>query len=134
MDPKAISGTILLVDDEPLVRKNVIAMLKEGHFKVIEAVDGLDAVAQYEDWQDEISLVIMDIKMPRMNGINAARKIKELNYFSKIIFISGSTLQAPPEDLADAFLTKPLRGRDLLNTVNRVLQAKKIMAPYLGGT
>ena len=131
MDPKASSRTILLVDDEPLVRKNAIAMLKAGNFDVIEAVDGLDAVAQYGAFQNLICLVIMDINMPRMNGINAARKIKELNYFSKIIFISGYTLQAPPEDLADAFLAKPLRGRDLLNAVNRVLLAKKIQPPYL---
>jgi len=132
MDPKAI--TILLVDDEPLVRKNAIAMLKEGHFDIIEAVDGLDAVAQYETYQNLISLVIMDIAMPRMNGLNAARKIKALNYFAKIIFISGNTLQAPPDDLADAFLTKPLRGRDLLNTVDRVLQARKLQQPHLRGT
>jgi CheY-like chemotaxis protein len=132
MDPKVI--TILLVDDEPLVRKNVIALLKPGNFDFIEAVDGLDAVAKYETYQDLISLVIMDIAMPRMSGLNAARKIKELNYFSKIIFISGNTLQGPPEELADAFLTKPLRGRDLLSAVNRVLQARKIQEPYRKGT
>ena len=127
MDPTV---TILFVDDEPLVRQNAAALLKAGNYRVVEAADGLDAVAKYEDYLDEIALVIMDMAMPRLGGLAAAKKIKAINYFTKIIFISGNTLQAPPEELSDGFLTKPLRGRELLATVQRVLREKKVQGPH----
>jgi DNA-binding response OmpR family regulator len=51
--------------------------------------------------------------------------MRELDPAARIIFISGSRLTAPPEAEADGFLTKPLRGKDLLNSVNRVLRDAK---------
>ncbi|MDR3673259.1 MAG: response regulator [Holophaga sp.] len=133
MKSKTHAGTILLADDEPLVRKNACAILGEAGFQVIEAVDGQDALVRYQTYHDDISLVIMDIHMPRLSGLSAAAKIKELDPLSKIIFISGSTLQAPSEEVADGFLTKPLRGRDLLNTVQRVLRETRLQGPYANG-
>lgn len=115
MTPKTTSGTILLADDEALVRRNAIAMLKEANFEVIEAVDGADALAKFQTYHDDISLTVMDLRMPKLNGLDAAKRIRELEHFAKIIFISGSTVQSPAEELADGFLTKPLRGRDLVN-------------------
>ena len=129
MSPKPTPITVLLVDDEALVRKNASTILKAEGFEVIEAVDGLDALYKYQISHDEISVIIMDIHMPKLNGISAARRIRELDFSSRIIFISGSTFQAPSEDLADAFLTKPLRGRDLVNAVRRVLRQKKVQGP-----
>jgi len=125
MNPKTNLGTILLVDDEALVRKSAAAMLNAGNFEVMEAVDGLDAVAKFQANPGAIRLVVMDISMPRLNGILAARKMRELDPAARIIFISGSRLTAPPEAGADGFLTKPLRGKDLLNSVNRVLREAK---------
>jgi CheY-like chemotaxis protein len=122
MNLKTNIGTILLVDDEALVRKSAAAMLKAGNFEVVEAVDGLDAVAKFQANPRAYSLVVMDISMPRLNGILAARKMRQQDPAAKIIFISGSRLTAPPEAEADGFLTKPLRGKDLLNSVNRVLR------------
>jgi CheY-like chemotaxis protein len=133
MKSPTIPGTILLVDDEALVRKSAGAMLDEAGFQVIEAVDGVDALLKFQTYQDDIALVIMDIHMPKMNGISAAARIKDLDRFTKIIFISGSTLQAPSEEVADGFVTKPLRGRDLLNTVRRVLRETRLQGPYANG-
>ena len=101
MNPMEISGTILLVDDEPLVRKNLTAILNAENFEVIEAVDGLDALLKFQTYQYAISLVIMDIVMPRLNGINAANRIRDLDPSAKFIFISGNTLQAPAEICID---------------------------------
>jgi DNA-binding response OmpR family regulator len=125
MNLKTNLGTILLVDDEALVRKSAAAMLNAGNFEVTEAVDGLDAVAKFQANPGGFRLVVMDISMPRLNGILAARKMRELDPAARIIFISGSRLTAPPEAEADGFLTKPLRGKDLLNSVNRVLRDAK---------
>jgi len=122
MNLKTNLGTILLVDDEALVRKGAAAMLNAGDYEVVEAVDGLDAVAKYQARPGAFRLVVMDISMPKLNGLLAARKIRELDPGARIIFISGSRLTAPPEAEADGFLTKPLRGKDLVNCVNRVLR------------
>jgi DNA-binding response OmpR family regulator len=133
MKSRTIAGTILLADDEPLVRKTACATLNEADFQVIEAVDGVDALLKFQTYHEDISLVIMDIHMPKMSGISAATRIKELDHFAKVIFISGSTLRAPSEELADGFLTKPLRGRDLLNTVRRVLRETRLQGPFANG-
>jgi polar amino acid transport system substrate-binding protein len=133
MSPRNNAGTILLADDEALVRKNAIAILSEANFEVIEAVDGADAWAKFQAFQDDISLTVMDLKMPKLNGLDAAKRIRELEHFAKIIFISGSTLHTPAEELADAFLTKPLRGRDLLNAVRRVLRQTNLQGPLANG-
>jgi CheY-like chemotaxis protein len=122
MNLKTNLGTILLVDDEALVRKGAAAMLNAGNYEVLEAVDGLDAVSKYQAYPGVFRLVVMDISMPKLNGILAAKRIRELNPGARIIFISGSRLTAPPEAGADGFLTKPLRGKDLVNCVNRVLR------------
>jgi len=126
MNPMEISGTILLVDDEPLVRKILTAILNAENFEVIEAVDGLDALLKFQTYQYAISLVIMDIVMPRLNGINAANRIRDLDPSAKFIFISGNTLQAPAEAMADAFLTKPIWAKSLLAVVHRLLREKNV--------
>jgi DNA-binding response OmpR family regulator len=133
MTPKTTSGTILLADDEALVRRNAIAMLKEANFEVIEAVDGADALAKFQTYHDDISLTVMDLRMPKLNGLDAAKRIRELEHFAKIIFISGSTVQSPAEELADGFLTKPLRGRDLVNAIRRVLRQTNLQGPLSNG-
>ena len=133
MAPKNIAGTILLADDEALVRKNATAILNEADFEVIEAVDGADALAKFQTYHDTISLTVMDLKMPKLNGLDAAKRIREIEHFAKIIFISGSSLQTPAEELADAFLTKPLRGKDLLNAVRRVLRQTHLQGPLANG-
>jgi two-component system cell cycle sensor histidine kinase/response regulator CckA len=121
MPSKPAAGTILLVDDEPLVRRNAAAILASGNYAVIEAANGLEAVAAFEARRDSISLVVMDISMPRMGGIAASRKMRELDPAVKIVFISGSFLELPAGAQADGFLTKPLRGKGLLVVIQRLL-------------
>ena len=108
------------------MRKNLTAILNAENFEVIEAVDGLDALLKFQTYQYAISLVIMDIVMPRLNGINAANRIRDLDPSAKFIFISGNTLQAPAEAMADAFLTKPIWAKSLLAVVHRLLREKNV--------
>lgn len=125
MTPKAIAGTILLVDDEPLVRKSATAILNSGNYEVLEASDGLDALSKFQIHHDAISLVVMDISMPRMSGPAAARKMRELDPGVKVIFISGSFLQLPAGVEGNGFLTKPLRGKALLTLIERLLRSRQ---------
>jgi DNA-binding NarL/FixJ family response regulator len=79
---------ILLADDFEPMRSQVRALLesKIECVTVIEACDGLEAVQQAEELRPEV--VILDLSMPRLNGIEAARKIRRLSPDSRIVFFS----------------------------------------------
>jgi CheY-like chemotaxis protein len=89
-----------------------------GH-QVVLAVDGLEALRECKARRGKIDLILMDVMMPDMDGLTAAKAIREAHPRSKIILMSGYTDQVPLE--ADAFLHKPFRCRDLLEVVQRLL-------------
>ncbi len=90
-DILAIGGgeCILLVDDEPVVREVNRAILEELGYRVLEAADGLQAVAIFEADCAHIKLIVMDVVMPRMGGIKAADDIRKISAKVPIIFATG---------------------------------------------
>jgi DNA-binding NarL/FixJ family response regulator len=68
---------------------------------------------------EPISIVILDIRMPRMDGIEASRRIKEISPSTKIVLISGND-QPPLGTVADAFLPKPFRINELCEVIKAV--------------
>ena len=115
-------GTVLLVDDDCLLLETTSRLLSALGFQVLEAVDGQDALDQYQAHRDAICLVIMDIVMPRMDGLEAARRIRALDPSAKVILSSGFTDRPITDAAADAFLPKPYRGRALCEAIQQVLQ------------
>jgi response regulator NasT len=108
--------TILICDDEPLVRMNLKAMLLElGFDKVLECGDGKSAVemalASFPD------MAVMDVAMPGMDGITAAGEIKKKLKIPILLLTNcydGQTAKRAAESGIAAFLTKPLREQDLI--------------------
>jgi CheY-like chemotaxis protein len=115
-------GLVMLVDDDCMLLESTSRMLSALGFKVLEAVDGQDALSQFQAHRNTITLVIMDIVMPRMGGIEAAKKIRELDPSVKVILSSGFTDQPISEAGADAYLPKPYRGRALCEVIQQVMQ------------
>ena len=112
---------ILVVDDEESILDSMsYALDKIGH-EIIQAKDGLEALHIYADKASEISLVIMDVLMPIMDGIASAKAIKEINPSARIILISGSTKYLSSDVRIDAFIPKPFSHRDLCATVRQVI-------------
>lgn len=113
---------ILLADDsEPSRRLAAILLRKQGH-EVIEVEDGLAAVEAARE--RSFDLVLLDLQMPRMGGLEAARCIRKLpgpNGAACIIALTAQVLEedrrAAAEAGMDGFLTKPFRERDLLETL-----------------
>ena len=112
---------MLVVDDDDLLRSAMAAMLARLGHEIIQARDGLEALTIYQAKHPEIHLIIMDIMMPKMNGIAATRAIKEVHPSAKIILMSGRPGQGLPME-ADAFLSKPFMSKALYETVEQVLK------------
>jgi len=118
------SGTILLVDDEEIIRITSKDMLEEMGFKVILAENGLEAVNIFKDKFSEIDLVIMDMIMPEMKGSEAFFKMKEIDNNCKIIITSGFTKDENIGNLRNnglaGFIQKPFNIFDLSNSFKKL--------------
>jgi len=78
---------VLLVDDESSIRRTLKDILSFEKYEVVEAVDGLDGIEKVK--QQSFDVILLDIKMPRMDGIEAFEKIKALAPETPVIMISG---------------------------------------------
>ncbi len=120
---KGNAATILLVDDEEMIRSLGRAILESQGYHVYEAVDGVDAVEAYARLQSEIDLVVMDVTMPRLSGRDAYDQILAMNAAAKVLLSSGySTEDLSEMENAVGLLSKPYLPKDLLAAVYRILR------------
>lgn len=117
---------ILIVEDEPSIQQMTRTALKDCNYRTLTASDGVEAIALCAEYKHEISLVLMDIMMPSMDGLSAIRTLQKLNPKVKVIAMSGlATNSQVAEEIGDsvkAFLPKPYAVQELLDTVHRVLE------------
>lgn len=117
--------TILLAEDEAEVREITKVMLEKADYKVIEAVDGDDAIHKFIEHKDEIRLLIMDIIMPNKKGTEAYDTIKKISPDVKVLFMSGySSDIIMRRNIAKEFLSfisKPVLPEELLKRVGEVI-------------
>jgi DNA-binding NarL/FixJ family response regulator len=123
-----IPATILIVDDQELVRRSLRSLLaRQEHWKVFEATDGKTAVDETRRIKPDVA--ILDIVMPVMSGIEAAYEMRRLAPDTKIILISS---HYTPEEAAvlarlfgdGNFIAKSEAGTDLVAAINRMLPAE----------
>lgn len=119
------TGTILLVDDEEIIRVTGKSMLKQLGYDVILATDGIDAIDKFRAFQDEIDLVVTDMIMPRMNGKETFCKLREIDRECRVVISSGFTQNENLEELYRqglcGFLHKPFRISDLGRVISENL-------------
>jgi DNA-binding NarL/FixJ family response regulator len=130
------SRRILVVEDyEPFRRFICSTLSKEPGFQICEVADGLEAVKKAEELQPE--LVLLDIGLPSLNGIDAARRIRKLLPESKILFVSQeSSADVVQEALASGalgYVVKVHAGSELLPAVEAVLQGMQFVSSGLSG-
>ncbi|MDR3685259.1 MAG: response regulator, partial [Geothrix sp.] len=92
-------------------------------FHAHRAKDGLEAVEQFKARSDSIALVIMDVEMPRLGGVEATRRMREIKPSAKVILCSGNTKEDVWKARPDAFLLKPFMFHDLRGVILHLLQA-----------
>ncbi|MCM3006405.1 response regulator [Priestia koreensis] len=115
---------ILIVDDARFMRKTLTAILENSHYEVVgEAENGRQAVEMYRELQPD--LVMMDITMPEMSGMEALRIIKKEFSDSKVIMCSAMGQQKMVVDAIEAgakdFIVKPFDESRVIDAVSRVL-------------
>ena len=119
---------ILVVDDHEMVRRGICALLRaEPDFEVIcEAADGIEAVERAEKLQPDV--IVLDISMPGMNGLEAARRIRRGSPLSKIVFLSQhDTIETIREAFRAGgygYVAKSDAAHDLISAVRSVSQKK----------
>jgi len=121
------SETILLVDDEEGVRTLVQAVLKNGGYDVIEASNGVAALSAYEKNSHKIDLVLTDVVMPQMNGLELGERLADKNPELAILYMSGyrdSQIGSAASQAVREFLNKPFTPDALLARVREVLDAR----------
>lgn len=115
---------ILIVDDAAFMRMMIKDILVKSGFDILgEAENGAKAVEKYKELQPD--LVIMDITMPEMDGIQAVKEIKKINQDSKIIMCSAMGQQAMVIESIQAgakdFIVKPFQADRVLEAVKKVI-------------
>ncbi|MBD2606466.1 response regulator [Scytonema hofmannii FACHB-248] len=113
---------ILVVDDEAAIRDLTKSTLETYNYQVLTASDGVEAVAIYAQHQQEISVVLLDMMMPWMDGAIAIRTLQKINPHVKIIAMSGLLSNQNIAESAGTgvkgFLSKPCTARELLQAIN----------------
>jgi len=117
--------TILMAEDNPMLREFISRMLRDNGYRVLEATSGEEAIQIAQKTPDTIHLLLTDIVMPQKNGKEAAEAIQAKRPAIKLIFMSGYTdnVAIIRNDLTPTapFLQKPFTARDLLVAIRQVL-------------
>ncbi len=126
VDPRAktadqVAGVALVVDDEPLVRTLVSTLLRNRGWSVIEAADGLSALALAPE---SLGLLVTDYEMPAITGVTLAEQLRLRHEGLPVLMVSGhpeiagklSALRGP----RTAFVSKPFPAEELISTVRLI--------------
>jgi len=124
--PAGGTETLLLVEDEVMVRKNMLTMLTRFGYQVFHAANGQDALKVWADHREKISLLITDVVMPAgLSGQQLARQLSADNAKLKTIFISGYNAEMAGREIQlqrnERFVQKPFSADELLKTVRTCL-------------
>ena len=103
-------ATILLVDDEPVTREAMVRLLEAADFRVFDTYNGQDAL-QLLDAHPEITLLMSDVRMAGMSGVDLAHEARKRRPALRVILTSGHEVDRPA---SFRFLQKPWRGPELM--------------------
>ena len=119
-----MSNKVLIVDDSGLARRGTRRALEAAGYTVVEAEDGLAALERY--FVDKPDVVLLDLVMKGMYGLDVLSKLREMDAAARVIVISAD-IQQSSRDLVSAggaagFLNKPARAEDIVAAVRKALE------------
>jgi len=120
-------GTALVADDETAIRNIVSSLLRRQGFEVITAVDGQEMIDRFTERAADISVLLVDLNMPRLNGVEAVQRVRHIRPNTPVLFISGypreqvmQQFEQQPE--AVDFIKKPFQADELISAVQGVME------------
>ena len=130
-------ASVLMVDDSPTILMSVGAILRKGGYAVTQAPDGERALAALA--RDPFDLVLVDLKMPGMDGLELITRIRALpdHRFTPIVVLTTETRRRRRDEVrgagATAWVTKPVLPGELLDLLGRVLAPARAAATRTEG-
>ena len=124
---------ILIVEDDPKNRKVLAMALRRSGYTLLEAVDGQEGLETAV--RDKPDLIIMDVQLPRMSGLEATRKLRQLPGFNHvpIIGVTAYAMKGDREKVieagCDAYMSKPIDVRELPRVVSEMLLQRQEVNP-----
>jgi DNA-binding response OmpR family regulator len=123
---------VLLVDDEPDLNLTLKMVLEQNGFKVDSFTDPLSALENFkEESAGMYELLILDMKMPRINGFELYRQIKKIDDKVKVCFLTAGEMDYEqfrkelfPALDNNCYIQKPIENEELVKRLNRILSAK----------
>lgn len=119
-------GLVLVVDDEPSVQRSIQRMLKHRGFSVLLASDGIEGIDLFEQHAESVRLIVLDMTMPRLDGVETLRRLREIRPDARVLLTSGygeqETLARLGELEPPDFIQKPWRLETFLSAVQRCLE------------
>ncbi|MBN2711494.1 MAG: PAS domain-containing protein [Planctomycetes bacterium] len=123
--PSQGNATVMVVDDEDVIREMMADMLQDLGYKVISCQNGKEALEHYRSSWQEIDLILLDMIMPELSGSDTFAAMKEINPGLKVIIISGYSLNKEAQSVIDngakEFLGKPFNQAALAKIISGVL-------------
>ena len=127
LPPSRRSPTVLVVDDEEMVRSLAKAVLLAQGWQVLEAADGQQAVELFLQHKETIDAVVLDLTMPVLSGHEVFRQLREIDPQVKVIFASGyaeEQLEESERRAMAGFIKKPYRPQEVVRAVKAVLKRR----------
>lgn len=125
IDGKRLEGQILVIDDEATVRETFGEILRTVGFQVLLAADGQEGLKEFQRHVQTIDIILVDMKMPGMNGLQTFAALREIDPQVKVILCSGYSENEIVPQVKDgaitAFLQKPVRIVELLTSIKSAL-------------
>jgi PAS domain S-box-containing protein len=118
---------ILVVEDEEMLRNLAQGALERWGYRVLTAANGDEALAAYQKYAAEVDLVLLDLTMPRLSGLQVHESLRRINPDVRIVFTSGRANQGDIDHLLEAgargFLPKPYMPEELVQKVRQALDS-----------
>ena len=113
--------TALVVDDDPMIRRLLVALLGTLDLRTLEAANGLEAVQVFGSYHSRIVLVVTDVEMPVMDGLEAVSRMAEIDREVPVLLVSGRATELVQRRPDCRWLAKPFTPVQFLDLVRQTL-------------
>ena len=125
MEFEGAGETVLVVEDDPAAREAFQALLEAQNYQVLVAGNGLEAVEIYKTHEQQIELIVSDVVMPEMGGIELYRILRRKNPRIKILFISGHPMGVENQRILENhdvhWMQKPFSVQEVSSALKMIL-------------